>query len=124
MDPPLPQRYSRPRSREGPDTRRSRTRNGSPTPGQRNPSRALCRRRPEDTGRQTKRGVPPMRLIYTLLTTLLLFLTQSPGAFAQSLNNVLSGSVKDSASGNPLSGVSVFLNSTSKGTVTRADGSF
>jgi hypothetical protein len=38
--------------------------------------------------------------------------------------NVLSGKVTDSASGKPLAGVSVFLNSTSKGTITRADGSF
>ena len=38
--------------------------------------------------------------------------------------NVLSGKVTDSASGKPLAGVSVFLNSTSKGTISRADGSF
>jgi len=37
---------------------------------------------------------------------------------------VLSGSVRDSASGKPMPGVSVFLNSTSKGTITRADGTF
>jgi hypothetical protein len=43
---------------------------------------------------------------------------------AQSQNNTLSGSVKDSTTGKPLAGVSVFLNSTSKGTVTRPDGSF
>ena len=38
--------------------------------------------------------------------------------------NPLSGAVKDSAGGKPLAGVSVFLNNTSRGTVTRADGSF
>jgi hypothetical protein len=37
---------------------------------------------------------------------------------------VLSGSVRDSATGKPMPGVSVFLNSTSKGTITRADGTF
>src|SRR5258708_8785028 len=44
-------------------------------------------------------------------------------SFAQG-GNSLSGTVTDSASGKPLAGVSVFLNSTSKGTITRADGSF
>ena len=39
-------------------------------------------------------------------------------------NTVLTGTIKDSASGKPLAGVSVFLNGTSKGTVTRNDGSF
>ena len=62
-------------------------------------------------------------LVFSVLTFALL-LIRSQGAFAQSQSNVLSGSVRDSASGNPLAGVSVFLNSTSKGTVTRADGSF
>jgi len=38
--------------------------------------------------------------------------------------NSLSGTVTDSTTGRPLAGVSVFLNSTSKGTVTKADGSF
>ena len=38
--------------------------------------------------------------------------------------NSLSGVVKDSAGGKPLAGVSVFLNNTSRGTVTHADGSF
>jgi hypothetical protein len=38
--------------------------------------------------------------------------------------NTLSGNVTDSATGKPLAGVSVFLNNTSHGTVTRADGSF
>jgi carboxypeptidase-like protein len=36
----------------------------------------------------------------------------------------LSGTVTDSATGKPLPGVSIFLNSTSIGTVTRADGAF
>lgn len=57
----------------------------------------------------------------SLLLLISSFLT-AIAAFAQ--NNTLSGSVKDSATGRPLSGVSVFLNATSKGTVTRADGHF
>src|SRR6266567_7235959 len=44
--------------------------------------------------------------------------------FAQLPGNVLSGSVRDSSSGKPLAGVSLFLNSTSKGTITKADGTF
>jgi hypothetical protein len=55
---------------------------------------------------------------------LVLTLLSVPCLFAQSQGNNLSGSVKDSATGKPLAGVSVFLNSTSKGTVTRPDGSF
>jgi hypothetical protein len=39
-------------------------------------------------------------------------------------NNVLTGSIKDAANDKPLAGVSVFLNGTSKGTVTRSDGNF
>jgi hypothetical protein len=39
-------------------------------------------------------------------------------------NIVLNGIIKDSANGKPLAGVSVFLNGTSKGTVTKNDGSF
>jgi len=39
-------------------------------------------------------------------------------------SNVLTGIIKDSANGKPLAGVSVFLNGTSKGTVSRNDGSF
>ena len=39
-------------------------------------------------------------------------------------NNVLTGIIKDAANDKPLAGVSVFLNGTSKGTVTRSDGSF
>lgn len=39
-------------------------------------------------------------------------------------NNILTGVIKDSAGGKPLAGVSVFLNGTTKGTVTHADGSF
>src|SRR6202050_240715 len=43
---------------------------------------------------------------------------------AQSPGSTLSGSVRDSATGKPIPGVSVFLNSTSKGTVTHDDGAF
>jgi hypothetical protein len=43
---------------------------------------------------------------------------------AQSPLSSLTGSVRDSATGKPLGGVSVFLNSTSKGAVTHDDGSF
>jgi hypothetical protein len=39
-------------------------------------------------------------------------------------NTVLAGVVRDSANGKPLAGVSVFLNGTSKGTVSRNDGTF
>jgi hypothetical protein len=60
-------------------------------------------------------------LFYCLLTVSgLLTVLHS---FAQG-GNSLSGTITDSASGRPLAGVSVFLNSTSKGTITRADGSF
>ena len=38
--------------------------------------------------------------------------------------NALSGMVRDSSGGKPLAGVSVFLNNTSRGTVTHPDGSF
>lgn len=62
-----------------------------------------------------------MKKIVSLLVASLMTFT---GLFAQSQGNTLIGSVKDSAGGKPLAGVSVFLNSTSKGTVTRADGNF
>jgi hypothetical protein len=39
-------------------------------------------------------------------------------------NSILTGIITDSANGKPLAGVSVFLNGTTKGTVTRADGTF
>src|SRR5580704_14733945 len=52
-----------------------------------------------------------------LLLTVSRLHSQSPGAS-------LSGTVRDSATGKPLAGVSVFLNSTSKGSVTHDDGSF
>ncbi len=39
-------------------------------------------------------------------------------------SNVLTGFIKDSANGKPLAGASVFLNGTSRGTVSRNDGSF
>jgi len=53
-----------------------------------------------------------------------LLLVTSFNLFAQSPDNDLSGLVTDSGSNRPLSGVSIFLNSTSKGTVSLADGSF
>ncbi len=56
-----------------------------------------------------------------LLLLISSFLTVA-SVFAQ--YNTLSGSVKDAATGKPLAGISVFLNATSKGTVTRADGHF
>jgi hypothetical protein len=62
-----------------------------------------------------------MKKIVSLLVASLMTLS---GLFAQSQGSTLIGSVKDSASGKPLAGVSVFLNSTSKGTITRADGNF
>src|ERR1700759_3469052 len=43
---------------------------------------------------------------------------------AEAQSNVLTGIIKDSATGKPLAGASVFLNGTSKGTVSRNDGSF
>ena len=61
-----------------------------------------------------------MQKIFYIVASCLLTVVHS---FAQG-GNSLSGTVTDSASGKPLAGVSVFLNSTSKGTVTRADGSF
>lgn len=61
--------------------------------------------------------------VLTLLATLLLF-TAPRVAARQLTDNTLSGTVVDSATGKPLSGVSVFLNNTSRGVVTRDDGSF
>jgi hypothetical protein len=61
-------------------------------------------------------------LISSFLTVASVF-AQSPGNTGSS-GNTLSGSVKDAATGKPLAGVSVFLNATSRGTVTRADGHF
>jgi hypothetical protein len=61
-----------------------------------------------------------MKRALSLLITILLTATC---VFAQS-QNTLSGTVKDSANGKPLAGASVFLNGTSKGTVTRADGTY
>jgi hypothetical protein len=55
--------------------------------------------------------------LFLLLLTSSRLLSQSPGT-------TLSGSVHDSTTGKPLPGVSVFLNSTSKGTITHNDGSF
>jgi hypothetical protein len=45
-------------------------------------------------------------------------------SLVQAQTDDLSGVVRDSIGNKPLAGVSVFLNSTSKGTVTHADGSF
>ena len=56
-----------------------------------------------------------------LIATLFLY---SSGLFAQTTGNTLSGNVTDSSTGKPLASVSVFLNNTSHGTVTRTDGSF
>jgi hypothetical protein len=58
-----------------------------------------------------------------IVISLLLLLTVTH-LLAQSSGSTLSGTVRDSASGKPVPGVSVFLNSTSKGSVTRDDGSF
>lgn len=57
------------------------------------------------------------------LLALLTILCLSRG-LVRAQNTVLSGTIRDSANGKPLPGVSVFLNGTSRGTVTRADGSF
>jgi hypothetical protein len=69
-----------------------------------------------------------MKIIIALIAALSVFAAaqaQSPaGTPAQSSGNSLTGSVMDSADGKPLAGVSIFLNSTSKGTVSREDGSF
>jgi hypothetical protein len=45
-------------------------------------------------------------------------------ALAQTESSSLSGTVTDSAGNRPIAGASVFLNSTSRGTATRSDGSF
>jgi hypothetical protein len=58
-----------------------------------------------------------------IISCLVLVLTATR-LLAQSPVSSLMGSVRDSATGKPLGGVSVFLNSTSKGTVTHDDGSF
>ncbi|HEY4063004.1 MAG TPA: carboxypeptidase-like regulatory domain-containing protein [Puia sp.] len=54
----------------------------------------------------------------------LLLLICLSGLTAYAQTNVLTGIIKDSVNGKPLAGVSVFLNGTSKGTVTRNDGTF
>jgi hypothetical protein len=61
-----------------------------------------------------------MRLITLILLLLATFFNLS----AQSPDNNLYGLVTDSTSNRPLSGVSIFLNNTSKGTVSLTDGSF
>lgn len=58
-----------------------------------------------------------LSLLITLWLCLSCFITM-----AQS--SVLTGIIKDSSNGKPLAGVSVFLNGTSRGTVSRNDGSF
>ena len=58
-----------------------------------------------------------------IVISLLLLLTVT-NLLSQSPATTLSGSVRDSATGKPVPGVSVFLNSTSKGTVTHDDGTF
>ncbi len=58
-----------------------------------------------------------------IVISLLLLLTVT-NLRSQSPGSTLSGSVRDSATGKPVPGVSVFLNSTSKGTVTHDDGNF
>jgi hypothetical protein len=58
-----------------------------------------------------------------IISCLLLFLTATR-LLSQSPVSTLTGSIRDSATGKPLGGVSVFLNSTSKGTVTHDDGNF
>jgi hypothetical protein len=58
-----------------------------------------------------------------IVISLLLLLTAT-NLRSQLPGSTLSGSVRDSATGKPVPGVSVFLNSTSKGTVTHDDGNF
>src|ERR1700743_2056028 len=59
------------------------------------------------------------------LLILTLFLASSCiASLAQTGDNSLAGTVLDSAGNKPLAGASVFLNSTSRGTITREDGSF
>ena len=54
----------------------------------------------------------------------LLLITPITAIFAQTGANILSGTVTDPAGGKLLTGVSVFLNNTSRGTATDAAGSF
>jgi CarboxypepD_reg-like domain len=61
-----------------------------------------------------------MRYITTFFISFLII----RGLSAQPPNYALSGSVRDSATGKPIPAVSVFLNGTSKGTVTNDDGTF
>jgi hypothetical protein len=62
-----------------------------------------------------------MKKVLSVLITLFFSLSCF---IAGAQSNVLTGTIKDSANGKPLAGVSVFLNGTSKGTVSRNDGSF
>src|ERR1700743_105088 len=61
-------------------------------------------------------GMRHLIILFSLLLPSCWLLAQPAGT--------LSGRVTDSAGGKPLGGVSVFLNSTSRGTVTRDDGTF
>ena len=69
-----------------------------------------------------------MKIIIVLIAVLPVFTAaraqSPPGTQTQSPVNSLIGLVSDSADGKPLAGVSIFLNSTSKGTVSHEDGSF
>src|ERR1700754_2196122 len=62
--------------------------------------------------------------VYQTVLALLFLLSAGDATAQQSAGSTLSGTVIDSSSGKPLAGVSVFLNNTSRGGVTRDDGSF
>jgi hypothetical protein len=62
-------------------------------------------------------------ILISLFFTITCLLPPAP-AYSQRAADALSGKVTDSATGKPLAGVSVFLNSTSIGTITHEDGSF
>ena len=63
---------------------------------------------------------PAMRKLLAFAIGILFccFLRAQPGSPS------LSGKITDSSTGKPLAGVSVYLNNTSRGTVTKSDGSF
>src|SRR5579859_3982107 len=58
------------------------------------------------------------------LIAFFILLCSTGGLLAQSPGNTLAGTVTDSITGKPLAGVSVYLNNTSKGTVSASDGVF
>lgn len=62
-----------------------------------------------------------MKKVLSLLITLWFCLSC---LIAGAQSNVLTGIIRDSSNGKPLAGVSVFLNGTSRGTVSRNDGTF